>query len=164
MTIKINELFLLQKNLDILVCANHKIEDPMSVFVERKLALAVEISELANEVKCFKYWSLKKGDNKEKIGDEYADVLHFVLSHAIYLGSKKEEYEISGKIYNKKELSQMFLNLLKIASTLSSAKDCEEFLSILFEIAPSLELSISDIDTFYKNKNNVNIQRQKNNY
>ncbi|MDE5553349.1 MAG: dUTPase, partial [Malacoplasma sp.] len=80
MEIKINEFFLLQEKLDNVVHKNHNIKNPMDVFIQRKLALAVEIAELANEVKCFKYWSVKKEDNKEKIGDEYADVLHFILS------------------------------------------------------------------------------------
>ncbi|MBD5445910.1 MAG: hypothetical protein HDR31_01160 [Mycoplasma sp.] len=164
MKIKINELFLLQEKLDNVVHKNHNIKNPMDVFIQRKLALAVEIAELANEVKCFKYWSVKKGYNKEKIGDEYADVLHFILSHAIYLNSKKNEYSISGKIYDKQDLTKFFLKLLELSSQLSNPSDCEIFLSIFFEISTSLSLSVDDIINFYKNKNDVNLQRQKNKY
>lgn len=164
MEIDIKELFILQKNLDDIVHSNHNIKNPMDVFIQRKLALAVEVAELANEVKCFKYWSLKKGDNKQKIGDEYADVLHFVLSHAIYLNSKKTGYSISKKVYDKKQLSNFFLKLLELASKLSNASDCEKFLSILFELSPSLDLSIDDIFSFYKSKNDINLQRQKDKY
>lgn len=162
--INIKELFLLQKKLDNIVHNNHNIKNPMDVFIQRKLALAVEVAELANEVKCFKYWSLKKGDDKQKIGEEFADVLHFALSHAIFLNSKKSEYSISGKIYDKKELSSLFLKLLELASKLLNAWECEEFLSILFELSPSLDLSIDDIFNFYKNKNDINLQRQKDKY
>ena len=42
------------------------------------LELVVELCELANESKCFKYWSIKK-PNKELVLEEYADCLSMVL-------------------------------------------------------------------------------------
>ena len=46
------------------------------------LALLVEISELANETRCFKHWS-KKGPSEESVLlEEYVDSLHFFLSIA----------------------------------------------------------------------------------
>lgn len=47
---------------------------------KRLLALLVELHELANETKCFKFWSVKATGNREKILMEYVDVLHFILS------------------------------------------------------------------------------------
>lgn len=46
----------------------------------RLLALFVEVGELANATRCFKFWSRKSPESPERILDEYADVLHFFLS------------------------------------------------------------------------------------
>ena len=42
------------------------------------LELIVELGELANESRCFKYWSIKKS-NKDMVVEEYADCLLMVL-------------------------------------------------------------------------------------
>lgn len=47
---------------------------------KRLLALLVELHELANETKCFKFWSVNPNGKKDKILMEYVDVLHFTLS------------------------------------------------------------------------------------
>ena len=58
--------------------------------VKRKmLALLVEIGELANETRCFKYWSNKPASEREVILEEYVDGLHFILSIGIDLGIDK---------------------------------------------------------------------------
>jgi len=49
------------------------------------LELNVEAGELANAIKSFKYWNKKKNVSKEHILDEYADVLHALLSVALRL-------------------------------------------------------------------------------
>ena len=50
---------------------------------ERFLALLVEIGELANATRAFKYWSLKPAEERARLLDEYADGLHFFLSLAL---------------------------------------------------------------------------------
>ena len=40
---------------------------------KRVLALLVEIAELANETRSFKYWSLKGASEKEVLIEEYVD-------------------------------------------------------------------------------------------
>ena len=45
-----------------------------------RLSLLVELGELANEWKGFKYWKKDKKINREKLLDEFADCLHFALS------------------------------------------------------------------------------------
>ena len=47
---------------------------------ERILALFTEVGEFANATRCFKYWSNKPSENKERLLDEYADIMHFVFS------------------------------------------------------------------------------------
>ena len=49
------------------------------------LELIVEICELCNESKCFKYWTIKKPDRKLLLG-EYADCLSMVFYMFNYYG------------------------------------------------------------------------------
>ena len=46
------------------------------------ISLEVELSEFANEIRFFKFWSLKDADYKNAL-TEYVDALHFYLSIAI---------------------------------------------------------------------------------
>jgi len=60
---------------------------------DRLLALQVEVSELANATRCFKYWSTKQAESKERLLDEYADCMHFMLSIANTLKFTADEVE-----------------------------------------------------------------------
>lgn len=57
------------------------------------LSLLVEVGELANATKCFKYWSIKESESKERIHDEFADVLHMILSVANSLEMTSDDIE-----------------------------------------------------------------------
>lgn len=63
------------------------------------LAMMVELGELANEIRCFKFWSNKPSSDKEVIIDEYVDVLHFFLSIANQLGFTEQDIK---EAYEKK--------------------------------------------------------------
>ena len=54
----ITQLFDMQRALDAYIQSNRK--EQTDVFREKGLALLVELGELANETRCFKFWS-KKG-------------------------------------------------------------------------------------------------------
>lgn len=55
------------------------------------LELSVEVGELANAIKSFKYWNKKKVTSKELILDEFADVLHALLSVGIRMDLNPHE-------------------------------------------------------------------------
>lgn len=63
------------------------------VLDKKLLALSVEVSELANATKCFKYWSEQGPESTERIHDEFADVLHMLLSVANSLKMTSEDIE-----------------------------------------------------------------------
>ncbi len=48
--------------------------------LKRDLALTIELAELANETRCFKYWSSKGPSEREVILEEFVDSIHFLLS------------------------------------------------------------------------------------
>ncbi|CAM5579582.1 hypothetical protein LSPH24S_09404 [Lysinibacillus sphaericus] len=53
----LQQLFTMQKELDDFIAKTQNIEH--DVFKEKGLALMVELAELANETRCFKFWSTK---------------------------------------------------------------------------------------------------------
>lgn len=66
---------------------------------ERIMALMVEVSEFANATRCFKYWSTKDKESKERLLDEMADIMHFIPSLWRSCGFTPQEVE---KAYEKK--------------------------------------------------------------
>ena len=69
MLIDFKDLFIKQKELDLDIQQRHNVtyENTMS---RRSLSLLVEIGELANATRCFKYWSNKPSESKERVYDE----------------------------------------------------------------------------------------------
>lgn len=74
---------------------------PDMFIVQRLLALQVEVSELANALKRdgFKYWTTKPAEPRDRLLDEYVDILHFFLSVGLSLGFTHEDVE---EAYKKK--------------------------------------------------------------
>lgn len=156
-------LFSLQKELDQKIVHKHNL-DPKLLTPKKILALQVEIAELANETKCFKYWSTKGPSEKEVILEEYVDCLHFILS----IGLDKD-FQTFSFDYKKTPapLTEQFLNLFIDVNdfVICTSNDnyitlMEDFLSLGLELGFSAE----DIEDFYLKKNNINHHRQIANY
>lgn len=154
-----SKLFKLQENLD-----NHILQqrglDNKSLTSKKILALQVEIAELANETRCFKFWSNKGPSNKSIILEEYVDCLHFILT----LGLEKQfnDIEIETKELQY-DITAQFLNLYVDINDfiVSSSRDhyltlFEDFLSL----GKSLGFSIDEIEEAYIEKNSINHKRQ----
>ena len=82
------------------------------IILKTKLELLVEIGELCNETRCFKFWS-KKSANREATLEEYADVLMMVL----YFFNKSnitltEEFPT----YTSEDVNNKFITLFGLAS------------------------------------------------
>jgi dimeric dUTPase (all-alpha-NTP-PPase superfamily) len=107
------------------------------------LELLVEIGELANETRCFKYWSKKKASEKSTILDEYADVFLMTLyfCHMIDLelsedftkikitdpvAQFKKLYSIVSKLnysLNKKIIKEILANVVNLGKILNFTDD-----------------------------------------
>ncbi|NEZ80370.1 hypothetical protein EXM60_14580 [Clostridium botulinum] len=91
---ELKELLEKQKKLDKFITKRYDPSMQQKDFlVYRLLALHVEVSELANATRSFKYWSEKEPEAKKRILSEYADVLHFFLSVGHALNFTAEEIE-----------------------------------------------------------------------
>lgn len=105
---ELKEFYKLQDKLDkvivekIVVNPNDKNRHNDIMFLnDRILALFAEVGEFANASRCFKYWSDKPSESKERLLDEYADILHFVFSIGNTMKFTVEEIE---QAYVKKNL------------------------------------------------------------
>jgi len=164
MKIDIGELYTLQAELDKDIAVRHNITYE-STFHSRLLALLVELSEFANETRCFKYWSFKKASPKEVVLEEYVDGLHFILSLGIYLKptktiydiSKKEEYNLTNAILETYEKS---LNL-KLDYSL---KTYEVAMNSYLNLIAYLDVEPKEVVDAYLSKLKVNYDRQINKY
>lgn len=161
--INIEELYELQAKLDEEIAINHQVTYE-STHSRRLLALIIELGELANETRCFKYWSLKGPSPIEVIKDEYADGLHFLLSLGIPLKANKFDYEISA---NEGDLTSQFFNMYKLALELLDNYDLktyEKAFSYYLNMSKSIGMTESDIIDSYKAKLKVNHIRQETKY
>ncbi len=135
--------------------------------VKRKmLALLVEIGELANETRCFKYWSNKPASEREVILEEYVDGLHFILSIGIDLGIDKNFLFYKCAQTNKTQV-EIFLDtyakVIRFTDQPSITNYIELFTSYL-RLGQALEFEQEEIEKAYLDKNEVNHQRQTQGY
>lgn len=157
------KLFNLQKNLDDRILHNHNVA-PSALLSKKTLALQVELSELANETKCFKYWSTKSPSSKENIMEEYVDCLHFILS----IGLEKKYTDLNLTFQKPEtELTKQFLNLYIDINDFIICSSKDTYIT-LFEDFLSLGLSLGftpeAIEKGYFKKNLINHARQVNGY
>lgn len=163
MKINIDRILELQKQLDNNIHTKHNI-NPKEVFEKRRLALIVEVCEMINVNRCFKFWSLKKDYDKQVLGDEFVDCLHFILSISLHFNLDQTEYEIKDVVYDDNELTLKVLDLISLAGKIESKDDCKKFIIQLFELAFTFGFTAQDIIDFYIKKNQVNFKRQQDNY
>ena len=103
----LQKLYALQKELDSRIVSEHNLQSE-NLIQRKTLALQVEIGELANETRCFKYWSDKAPSPKDVILEEYVDCLHFILS--IGLEKNFQDIHLEPKLPDS-SLTDQFLNL-----------------------------------------------------
>ncbi len=83
-------LFDRQRELDERIEEEHQLSG--NQFDERLLALLVELGELANETRSFKFWSTKGPSPQDVILEEYVDGIHFLLSIGLALGYERDSF------------------------------------------------------------------------
>jgi dimeric dUTPase (all-alpha-NTP-PPase superfamily) len=160
---KFEKIYEANKELDDLFSEDFDFYDK-DIFSKNALELLVEIGELANETRCFKYWSTKQPSSKEVILDEYADcmLMAFAFCNGLEV-SLEEEFEntIPRKIH------EQFLYLYKISSDLVNDynKDIvKRILVNLVYLGSLLNFDDQDIIDGCLNKINRNKKRLQNKF
>ncbi|MGM0844003.1 MAG: dUTP diphosphatase [Bacillota bacterium] len=160
----INELFQMQEALDSYIEKEHNLKEE-DLFQEKTLALLVEVGELANETRCFKFWSKKQPSEKSVILEEFVDGVHFILSLGILLGIK--DFSLRDTSYSENNLTEQFLNIYQSINNFRSNRSVTEYDHLVhkyFYLGELLGFSHEEVVQAYKKKNEVNYRRQEQGY
>lgn len=137
---KLNQVYNQNKLLDTMFAKVYG--NSIDIIEKNKLELLVELGELANESKCFKYWS-KKEANRELVLEEYADTLlmvfYFFNQFNISLDEefpRENNYDIVNEFmdlfnlisrlkdeYTKDLIKEIFVNMLRLGTLLGFSID-----------------------------------------
>lgn len=164
---ELTKLFNAQKILDQHIADKHSLKSE-NLTKKRFLALFVELGELANETRCFKFWSVKQASARDVILEEYVDSIHFLLSIGLDLGFTNTEKITNHPVQpTQPDLTECFHLVIEKILTLKKAMT-EENYCLLFEqyrvLGIVLGFSSNDMIDAYFKKNEVNFQRQETNY
>ncbi|WP_110927364.1 dUTP diphosphatase [Bacillus massiliglaciei] len=158
------KLMEMQKALDRHIETKHGLGE--EDLLDRKiLALLTEVGELANETRCFKFWSQKGPSEKEIIAAEYVDGIHFILSIGLELGLQPEVPSVfSMEVRSQTEqFLQVFHSIVKLRESKSSG-DYQAVFGEYLRLGKMLGFSAAEIEEAYVSKNEVNYERQKKGY
>ncbi len=117
------------------------------IFYKQVLELIVELSELAYETKCFKYWKNDKPSEAETTLAEYADCLMITLC-LCDLANIKIENIIE---LREKDIVKQFIKLNSLASQITmklNPKLLLEILSNLLNLSRLLNFSDEEIEKY----------------
>lgn len=159
----ITELFEMQRVLDERIIKEHGLEGE-DLLQERILALNVELAELAQETRCFKFWS-KNQQPSDRVLDELVDVLHFVLSIGIHTDNEVY-FNNQTKGYNSDLVSLFNLMFRSIGVFASTPSEENYFVVTRFFrlITAKLGFTWEQVTEAYKAKNAENHSRQDRGY
>jgi dimeric dUTPase (all-alpha-NTP-PPase superfamily) len=157
-------LYAKQYELDKRIETEHRLED--EDLVDRKiLALLVEVGELANETRCFKFWSKKPASSKEVILEEYVDGVHFILSLGLVHNYKLEASE--NITSDNMSLTDQFLTIYAQINQFQNTRSKESYqlmLDAFLLLGTSLGITGKEIMEAYNKKNQTNHERQEKGY
>ena len=157
-----SQLFEMQKQLDRYIEETQNIQH--DVFDEKGLALLVELGELANETRCFKFWSTKGPSERSVILEEFVDSIHFMLSLGYMRDFRLNEWPV---VMEEADLTKCFITATQTVLTFLQHQTEENYKDIWTQyslIAYNLGFTVEDIIEAYKLKNEKNYERQRNGY
>ncbi|MEH7274321.1 dUTP diphosphatase [Neobacillus vireti] len=162
---QLDQLFEMQQGLDQHIEEKHGLQNE-DLFNRKVLALLVELGELANETRCFKFWSVKPSSEKSVILEEYVDGVHFILSLGIECKFQKLDYTLDLEPTTVSTTEQ-FLLIYEKVNAFKNSKNERDFKTLLqsyLQLGGLLGISYDEMEKAYFAKNEVNYQRQQNNY
>jgi dimeric dUTPase (all-alpha-NTP-PPase superfamily) len=162
---QLEKLFQMQKALDTHIEDKHSLQDE-DLFDRKVLALLVEIGELANETRSFKFWSVKPSSAKEVILEEFVDGVHFILSLGIECGYDREHMDLNDR-QSSLNVTEQFLFVYDRIIIFQKSKSLDDYIKLFTSylgLASLLGFTYEEIEKAYFHKNEVNYLRQQNNY
>ena len=156
-------LFEIQKELDEKIQRKHNLQRE-NLITRKILAFQVELGELANETRCFKFWSLKPPSTRSVIIEEYVDGLHFLLSLGLEIDSRFESLQPDERAH---DLCDQFQQVYRLTAHFEMFIDTDHYKKLFaafLELGHQLGLTDQEITGAYLLKNQVNHERQQQGY
>ncbi len=161
--LNIKDIYKETKHLDELFALQYDIRS-QEIIKKYKLELLVEFGELANETRCFKFWSTRQTGDKEKVLEEYIDCLFMILYFCnITNVSLEEEFPV----VEEKDIITTFLTLYEYGSDLSKNLERETIKKLLVGIlylASLLDFTLDDLVRETKKKSLIIQERLESDY
>ncbi len=161
--LNIKDIYKETKHLDELFALQYDIRS-QEIIKKYKLELLVEFGELANETRCFKFWSTRQTGDKEKVLEEYIDCLFMILYFCnITNVSLEEEFPV----VEEKDIITTFLTLYEYGNDLSKNLERETIKKLLVEIlylASLLDFTLDDLVRETKKKSLIIQERLESDY
>jgi len=161
MTIDLSLLFNKQKELDEEIHLRHHVSYPLTL-EKRAIALLVELGEFANALRCFKFWSNKPSESKERILDEYADALHFILSLGIGYNFKNYNMDYETNVSN--DINTQILLTYQAVVDFSKSKSEKNYrfaFKNFLNILPLINSNLEEMKEAYFKKLEVNLRKNE---
>lgn len=161
---KLSKLFQMQLELDRYIEEQRNIQE--DVFERKVLSLYVELGELANETRCFKFWSSKGPSEKEVILEEYVDSVHFLLSLGLEKGWDEKVIDWPTGLVTT-DLTEAFLITYEAIAKLCEQATLSHYEDVwkgYAEIARHLSYTTDEVTKAYHQKNEINYARQQADY
>ncbi|WP_045523541.1 dUTP diphosphatase [Neobacillus niacini] len=162
---QLEKLFRMQQALDQHIEEKHALQNE-DLFNRKVLALLVELGELANETRCFKFWSIRPSSEKSVVLEEFVDGIHFILSLGIECGFQNLDYtlEIEPSTVNTTEQFILIYEKVNVFKESKNDIDFKTLLESYLQLGTLLGITYEEMEKAYFTKNEVNYQRQQNNY
>lgn len=160
---QLSSLFEQQRKLDNYIETKHKLSDK-DLFEEKVLALFVELGELANETRCFKFWSLKEASPKATILEEYVDGIHFLLSLGITVEATPDVVDV---FEQEATTTSLFNQIYRAIDYFKDRRDLDTYMIVFglyLKLAEQLGFTEAEVVEAYHSKNDVNFKRQDQDY
>lgn len=157
-----------QKELDKAILAGAEIKEyPLKEII---IAYNVELGELAQEWKGFKYWKKTKGEvDRSKLIEEYADCLHFAASltnHYIKTSSATRRF-LEAFLLNVREVNDhksVSERFIRCFDTDRYFEDGALLLIDTLRLGTGLGFTLEEVEEAYFKKNRTNWERLQTGY
>jgi len=154
-----------QKTLDSYIIEKKQLVINQEMLDKKIVAFLVELGEYANEERVFKYWSNKKEAELNIQLDEYIDCIHFLISIGNQIGFDFSKFE--SKQLNFENNIKAYFDIIDKLNNFTKTKNSQnynELLNSFLNISDVKKYSEQQIIDAYKIKNQINFDRQNNNY
>ncbi len=158
-----SSLYVMQKQLDDYIETHHQLVNE-DLFEKKYLALLTELGELANETRCFKFWSTKPRNKQSVILEEYVDGIHFILSLGMEKGYRSAPDPVNAAAPDE---SGQFIRVYDTCANFyhhPSEQLYKELLGQYVKLGELLGFDEQAVIDAYREKNEINYERQDQGY